>query len=144
MCLLVSWCVDDRCGIASSDKDRGRNRRLDAEDQGWSSTGQVLSDQMIERSSDVVCGLHRAQGDEKRGFLGLASKSSSTVSPSLASNPMATVCQWFGLKTTAMIFPGLASKSVVTVYQWFGIKIIAMVSWFGSQNLRNQVVNTLI
>jgi hypothetical protein len=26
------------------------------------------------RSGDAVCSLHRAQGDEERGFLGLASK----------------------------------------------------------------------
>jgi hypothetical protein len=30
-----------------------------------------------------MCGLHRAQGDEEHVFLGLASKSRSTVSPSL-------------------------------------------------------------
>jgi hypothetical protein len=28
---------------------------------------------------------------------------------------MATVCEWFGLKTTQMVFVGLASKPVVTV-----------------------------
>jgi hypothetical protein len=28
---------------------------------------------------------------------------------------MATVCEWFGLKTTRMVFAGLASKLVVTV-----------------------------
>jgi hypothetical protein len=33
-------------------------------------TCQVLDDQVIERSSDTVCGLHRARGDEERGFLG--------------------------------------------------------------------------
>jgi hypothetical protein len=38
-----------------------------------------------------VCGLHHVQGDEEHGFLGLASKSRSTVSPSLASKPVATV-----------------------------------------------------
>jgi hypothetical protein len=46
---------------------------------------------MIERSSDDVCGLHRAQGDEERRFLGLASKPRSMVSPGLASKPVATV-----------------------------------------------------
>jgi hypothetical protein len=35
-------------------------------------TGRVLDGRMIERSDDAVCGLHRAQGDEERGFLGLA------------------------------------------------------------------------
>jgi hypothetical protein len=33
-------------------------------------TGQVLGGWAIERSGGVVCGLHRACGDEKRGFLG--------------------------------------------------------------------------
>jgi hypothetical protein len=34
-CLLVSWCVGGRCGIACSDENHGRSRRLDAEDWGW-------------------------------------------------------------------------------------------------------------
>jgi hypothetical protein len=33
-------------------------------------TGQVLDGRVIERSGGVVCGLHRACGDEKRMFLG--------------------------------------------------------------------------
>jgi hypothetical protein len=33
-------------------------------------TGRVLGDRTIERSGDTVCGLHRAQGDEERGFIG--------------------------------------------------------------------------
>jgi hypothetical protein len=33
-------------------------------------TGQVLSGQAIERSGGAMCGLHRARGDEERGFLG--------------------------------------------------------------------------
>jgi hypothetical protein len=33
-------------------------------------TGWVLGGRAIERSGDAVCGLHRALGDEKRGFLG--------------------------------------------------------------------------
>jgi hypothetical protein len=32
-------------------------------------TGQVLSGQAIERLGGAVCGLHRARGDEERGFL---------------------------------------------------------------------------
>jgi hypothetical protein len=70
--------------MAGSDEDRGRSRRLGAEDQGWSSTGRVLDGQTIERSNDVVCGLYCAQGDEERMFLSLASKPRSTVSPDLA------------------------------------------------------------
>jgi hypothetical protein len=64
---------------------------------------------------------HTRGGDEKRGFLSLASKL------------VAMVCQWFGLKTTATV-------------SWFGpqnqgrrfgdlrLKITATVSWFGHQN----------
>jgi hypothetical protein len=70
--------------MAGSDEDRGRSRRLGAEDQGWSSTGRVLDGQTIERLNDAVCGLYCAQGDEERMFLSLASKPRSTVSPDLA------------------------------------------------------------
>jgi hypothetical protein len=55
--------------LVGSDEDSGRSRRHGAEDQRWSSIGQVLGGRMIERSGDVVCGLHRACGDEERGFL---------------------------------------------------------------------------
>jgi hypothetical protein len=34
--LLVSWCAGDRCSMVCSHEDRGRSRRPDAEDQGWS------------------------------------------------------------------------------------------------------------
>jgi hypothetical protein len=51
----------------------------------------VLGGWTVERSGDVVCGLHHAQGYEQRGFLGLASKPRSTVSLGLASKPVATV-----------------------------------------------------
>jgi hypothetical protein len=33
-------------------------------------TGRVLGGRAIERSGGAVCGLHRALGDEERGFLG--------------------------------------------------------------------------
>jgi hypothetical protein len=33
-------------------------------------TGRVLGGRTIERSSGVICGLHRARGDEEYGFLG--------------------------------------------------------------------------
>jgi hypothetical protein len=33
-------------------------------------TGQVLGGRAVERSGGVVCGLHRARGDEERMFLG--------------------------------------------------------------------------
>jgi hypothetical protein len=33
-------------------------------------TGRVLDGRAVERSGDVVCGLHLARGDLERGFLG--------------------------------------------------------------------------
>jgi hypothetical protein len=41
--------------MVGSDKDRGRSRRLGAEDRGWSSTGRILGGQTIESSGDAVC-----------------------------------------------------------------------------------------
>jgi hypothetical protein len=95
--------------MACSDEDRGRSRRRGAEDQGWSSTGRVLSGRTIERSSDVVGGLDCAQGDEESGFLGLASKPRSMVSPGLASKPMATVLVVWP-QNHLLGFPGLSLK----------------------------------
>jgi hypothetical protein len=69
-CLLVSCCVGGRCGMAGNDEDHGTSRRPDAEDRGWSGTGQVLGSWMIRRFGDAVCGLHRACGDEEHEFLG--------------------------------------------------------------------------
>jgi hypothetical protein len=77
--------------MVGSDEDRGRSRRLDADDRGWSNIGQVFGGRMIERSGDTMCGLHCTQGDEEREFLSLASKPTSTVSPGLASKSVATV-----------------------------------------------------
>jgi hypothetical protein len=37
---------------------------------GDSRTGRVLGGRAIERSGGAVCRLHRAHGDEERGFLG--------------------------------------------------------------------------
>jgi hypothetical protein len=56
--------------MADSDEDLGRSRRPGVEDRGWSSTGRILDGRTIGRSGDTVCGLHRAQGDEERRFLG--------------------------------------------------------------------------
>jgi hypothetical protein len=33
-------------------------------------TGRILGDRAVEWSGGVVCGLHRASGDEECGFLG--------------------------------------------------------------------------
>jgi hypothetical protein len=77
--LLVSWCECDRCDMMDSDENSGRSRRTRIEDRGWSTTDQVLSGRTIERSGDIVCGLHRAQGDEEHDFFGLTSKSRAPV-----------------------------------------------------------------
>jgi hypothetical protein len=77
--------------MVSSDKDRGKSRRLGTEDRGWLSTGQVLDGWAIERSDNAVCCLHRARGDVERGFLGLFSKPRLMVSPGLASKLVASM-----------------------------------------------------
>jgi hypothetical protein len=56
-----------------------------------------------ERSGDVVCSLHHAQGDKECGFLSLASKTRSTVSPGLASKPVATSFSVWVSKPTTMV-----------------------------------------
>jgi hypothetical protein len=33
-------------------------------------TGRVLGGRVVEKSGGTVCSLHRARGDEERGFLG--------------------------------------------------------------------------
>jgi hypothetical protein len=45
-----------------------------------------------------------------------------------ASKPMATVCEWFGIKTTRMVFAGLASKLMATVSSGLASKPVVMVS----------------
>jgi hypothetical protein len=56
--------------MTGSDEDSGRSKKSGAKDQGWSDIGRVLGGRMIERSSDVVCGLRRAREDKEHGFLG--------------------------------------------------------------------------
>jgi hypothetical protein len=91
-CLFILWCAGNRCGMVGCDDDYGWTRRPGVEDRGWSSIDHILGGQMIERLCDVVCGLHRAQGDEEHRFIGLALK------------PKSTVCQSFGLKTIGSDF----------------------------------------
>jgi hypothetical protein len=70
LCLLVSWCVGDRCDMVGNDEDHDSSSRPGAEDRRWPSTSRVLSGQTIGRSGDIVCGLYHAQGDKGREFLG--------------------------------------------------------------------------
>jgi hypothetical protein len=101
--------------MVSSDEDRGRSRRLGAEDRGWSSICRVLDGRTIERSNDNVCGLHRTQGDKECGFLGLASKLRSTVSLSLTSKPVATFLVVWPQNHT-LGFLGLSLKTVAAIW----------------------------
>jgi hypothetical protein len=66
--LFILWCAGGRCDMACSDEGHDRSRKSGAEDQG-SHTGQVLDGQVIERSDDAVCDLHRAREDEDHEFL---------------------------------------------------------------------------
>jgi hypothetical protein len=108
--------------MAGNDEDRGRSRRLGAENRGFSGTSRVLGGRTIRMSDDTVCDPHRTRvGDEKHWFSGLASK------------PVATVYQWFGLKTTAML-SWFGPQNQGLRFDDLGLKITAMVSWFGPQN----------
>jgi hypothetical protein len=51
-----------------------------------------------------------------------------------ASKSMATVCEWFGLKTSQAVFAGLASRPVVTVSDGLASKPAATVSQVWPQN----------
>jgi hypothetical protein len=105
-----------------------------------------------------VCGVHRARGDEKHGFLGSATKPGLTVFSGLASKSVVMVFSVLASKLVATVFSGLPSKPVVMVSPslaskpvargsqfgpqnrqlWFGdlgLQITATVSWFGPQNL---------
>jgi hypothetical protein len=67
-------------------------------------------------------------------------KTTWTVFAGLASKPVVTVCEWFGLKTTwtvssglaskpaVTVFAGLASKPAATVFSSLTSKLVAMVS----------------
>jgi hypothetical protein len=108
-CLLLSWCVGDRCDMAGSDEDCGRSRGPSVEEWGLSGTGQVLGGWTMVRSGDAVCGLHRVHKDEECGFLAWAWKPRSTISQ-------------FGPQNSQLWFCDL------------GLKITMTVSWFGPQN----------
>jgi hypothetical protein len=57
----VTWCAATRIVEGVGDM---------VQMTGDGHTGRVLSGRVIERSGDIVCGLHCACGDEERGFLG--------------------------------------------------------------------------
>jgi hypothetical protein len=57
----VAWCAMTRivAGVGDLVHRTGDGR-----------TGRVVGGRVIERSGDAMCGLHRARGDEKHGFIG--------------------------------------------------------------------------
>jgi hypothetical protein len=50
---------------------------------------------------------------------------------------MATVYEWFGLKTTRTVFDGLASKPAAAVFSSLASKLVGRVSRIGPQNHRD-------
>jgi hypothetical protein len=50
--------------MAGSDEDRGRSRRLGAEDRAWLSIGRVLGDWTIERSV-ALCAVYTVHKETK-------------------------------------------------------------------------------
>jgi hypothetical protein len=125
--LLVLWCAGGRCGLVSSDEDRGKSRRPGVEDRGWSHRSGT------RWSGDLEVGWRRVRSAPctwRRGarvsWLSLKTKVDCSSSV-WASKLMATVCEWFGLKTTRTIFAGLASKPVATVSSGLASKSAATV-----------------
>jgi hypothetical protein len=119
--------------MAGRDGDRGKSKRLGAEDRRWPSTGRVLGGQMIERSSNAIYSLHRAQGDKEHSFLSLASKPRSTISPCLASNPVATVLVIWP-QNHSLGFFWIVPQNWQLRFGELAHKIITTVSWFSPQN----------
>jgi hypothetical protein len=57
----AAWCAAMRIVVGVGDL---------MQRTGDGRTGRVLDSRAIERSGDVVCGLHRARRDEEREFFG--------------------------------------------------------------------------
>jgi hypothetical protein len=67
--LLVSWCAGVGAAWWAATRIIAGVREL-VQRSGEGRTGRILGDRTIGRSGDAMCGLHRACGDEERGFLG--------------------------------------------------------------------------
>jgi hypothetical protein len=80
--------------------------------------GRILGGRAIEMSGNVVCGLHRARGDEEHEFLGWASKSRSIIFSGLASKPVATGYPVWAAKPSAPVW-----WSELRRFLNFGLKI---------------------
>jgi hypothetical protein len=88
-------------------------------------TGRVFDGRTIERSGDAVSDLYHAHEDEKREFLGWATKSRSAV------------CEWFAIKIGGDGFLLFDLKTGGSSFPVCALKPVALVSWFGTQNHRN-------
>jgi hypothetical protein len=101
--LLVSWCAGGSCSMACSDEDHSRSRKPGAEDWGWSHRSSTRWSDNREVGWSRV---QSAPGMWRLGvlvsWLSLKTKVDS-FSSVWASKPMATVCEWFGLKTTRTV-----------------------------------------
>jgi hypothetical protein len=111
--LLVSWCAGGRCSMACSDEDRGRSRRPDAEDRGWS---HRLGTRWL---GGREVGWRRVRSALDTWRLGarvswLSLKTTRTVFASLTSKPVMTVFSNLASKLVATVSPGLASKPAVS------------------------------
>jgi hypothetical protein len=138
--LLVSWCAGGKCGMACSDEDHGRSRKPGAEDRGqshrlgtrWSGDREVRWHRVRSAPGTWRLGAQISWLSLKIKVDGLSVVWSQNhwdgFSSVWASKPMATVCEWFGLKTTRTVFAGLALKPVVMVCEWFGLKTTWTVS----------------
>jgi hypothetical protein len=115
------------------DENHGRSRRLGAEDQGWSSIGWVLGGRMIDRSGDVVCSLHRAQGDEVREFLGLTSKLRATSFLVWPQNQGRRFLPIWPQNRWLRVFR-FGPQNRQLRFDDFGLKITMTISWFVPQN----------
>jgi hypothetical protein len=114
--------------MACSDEDRDRSRRSGAEDWGWShrSGTRWLGDREVtwRRVRSALCTWRRRA---RVSWLSLKIKVDG-FSSVWASKPMATVCEWFGLKITRTIFASLASKPRATVSSVLASKLAATIS----------------
>jgi hypothetical protein len=130
--LLISWCAGGRCGMVCSDEDRGRSRRPGVEDRGW------LHRSGTRWPGDREVAWHRVRSAPctwRRGahvsWLSLKTKVDGLSMVWFQNHPdgFSLVC---------------ASKSMATVCEWFGLKTTQMVShWFGPQNRWRRFVSGL-
>jgi hypothetical protein len=126
--------------MTCSNDDRGRSRRPGAADQGWSHRSGTpwLGDREVG-----WCHVLSAPCTWRRGaqvsWLSLKTKVDglSVVWPQnhwdgfssvWTSKSMATVCEWFGLKTTETVSTGLTSKPAAMVFSSLSSKLVVTVS----------------